>query len=95
MMLISGQRDRKRHSEAKAIYSRLERFHQETTDSSSKDLYFLEPDAGLHGTQLVDRRVQSRLPVAQNIGVFIERRLLDMNEAFPWRERKSPLGAAD
>ena len=95
MMLISGKRDRSRYSDAKSIFNRLERFHPDTTDADKKDLYFLQPDVSLHGTRLVDRRVQSpKLPIARNIEVFIQRRLINRQDVFQWHERKNPLATS-
>ena len=89
VMIIAGQRDRDRFPDARKIYNRLEKFHQEPDEPRDKDLFFLQPDVALHGTQLVSQRV--RLPVLQNIGVFVNLRLLAHKELLAWQSRKNPL----
>jgi hypothetical protein len=53
-----------------------------------QDLFLILAPTPLQGTKLLDRA----LPVGGNIMKFLELRLLNKREDYPWAERKNPLG---
>ncbi len=84
MLIAVGSRDSKSLSEAKRLYSMVERFHQEPPPEEAtekKDLFLGTFDTDLQGTKMLGRG----LPVEGWIANFIQLRLVNQN--FPWRDR--------
>ncbi|MEX0820173.1 MAG: alpha/beta fold hydrolase [Pirellulaceae bacterium] len=89
VMLIVGEGDRDASRDAKSIHSRIEKMRDEPPKELEKqDLFYLRPNTTLQGTQLIN---VPGLPLRQNIGLFIELRLVRKANDFPWMERKNPL----
>jgi len=91
MLILVGKQDPKALSEAKRIYSMLERFHPipEGDDKVEKQtLFFGGFDTSLQGTKLLDPKFN----VSGLIVEFIRRRLINSEEAkrWNWQERKTP-----
>ena len=78
-MIIYGQRDA---TEARKIHNSLQRWH----DPEQKDLELVFVDSANQGARLLDKTV------ALQITQFIQRRLIDLKDRYPWRERINPLG---
>lgn len=95
-MIIVGDKDKKdaAYRDAKALNSKLERFHAQMP-RGEKDpdgwkekhqdlvLYSPQPSTSLQGTKLLS----STLPVDKAIMRFIELRLINKASDFPWQER--------
>jgi len=91
VMIAVGDQQSRDFSEAKKIHNRLERVRDpiEPEDRFRKqDLFLILAPTPLQGTKLLDRA----LPVGGNIMKFLELRLLNKREDYPWTERKNPLG---
>lgn len=97
VMLVVGDADRDSLGEAKAIHKRLERYHEapEPKDIAEKQTLFLveKKNTSLKGTDLVHPR--ATLNVDYDINTFIQLRLVNKKEDFPWKERKNPLEAQE
>jgi len=95
IMLVVGETDRESLSDAKAIHKRLERYHPEpeAKEIAEKKSLFLvvKPKTMLKGADLVHPR--AALNVDFDIATFIQLRLVNKKEDFPWKERKNPLEA--
>lgn len=93
VMLAAGKEDSKSLTEAKRLHSKLQGFHPKPTgdretDAKSQDLFLIEAEkTGLAGSKLLT----PALPVAKNIGVFLNLRLVEKQDTYTWSERKSPL----
>jgi len=91
ILIAVGDQQPRDLSEAKKIHTRLERGRDpiEPEDRLRKqDLFLIQAPTPLQGTKLLDRA----LPVGGNIMKFLELRLLNKREDYPWAERKNPLG---
>lgn len=91
-LLVTGKNDRRAYSEAKRMYNTFEDLHPPDPKDpeklrEQKSLYFVEEDTNLQGTKLLDLS----LPVNRKIAGFIQIRLVQKADEFPWSERKSPL----
>lgn len=94
IMIAVGEKDRTSYSEAKRIYSRLEKLRPEPPKDRAErlrkqDLFFVTADTNLRGTALLNRA----LPINRNIVGFIDLRLLKKREDFLWTRRKGPVAA--
>jgi pimeloyl-ACP methyl ester carboxylesterase len=90
IMLAVGGKDPSAVRDAKRIYSGWERNRPEPTQEEAalkKNLFWIEVDTNLQGTQLLD----PRLGLWQQINGFLKLRLEDKKEQFAWRDRTSPL----
>lgn len=79
------------YKEAARIHSRLERVRppvEKDQVAQKQDLFLIVAPTPLQGTKLLDRA----LKVNAAIMTFLNWRLLQKMEDFPWTERKSPLG---
>jgi len=96
VMLVVGAGDAESAKDAKAIHSRLERYHKEPDPKDvveKKSLFLVEKPTSLKGTDLVHPRAM--LNVQFDVAKFIELRLVNKREDFPWKDRTSPLDAAN
>ena len=78
VMIIHGQQNA---SDARQVYNSLQRWH----DPEQNDLELVPVESPHEGVHLLDRTV------ALQIAQFVQRRLIDLNSRYPWRERISPL----
>lgn len=92
-MIVVGRNDRKNFSDAKAIHKRLERLHREPASAADQDLFLVERNTSLKGTQLVNPN--ARLGVERLIAGFIGKRLVQQGSRFAWRERTNPLAQVE
>jgi pimeloyl-ACP methyl ester carboxylesterase len=91
IMIWAGRDDRSALSDAKRIYSRLEKMRPElkkAEKTEDKNLFFFEAPTLLQGTKLLARE----LKVNRSIVWFIETQLVRHQDRFPWSERRSVLG---
>lgn len=91
VMLAVGEQQARDFSEAKRIHSRLERLRPPVAKEEvmrKQDLFLIVAPTPLQGTKLLDRA----LKVNSYIMTFLNWRLLQKLEDFPWTERKNPLG---
>ena len=92
LMVLVGKEEREAYSEAKQIYSRVEKFHMIPTEQEeiikSQDLFFFEADTNLQGTKLLKF---PSLNATMRIETFIDWRLVRKASEFTWTDRKSPL----
>jgi len=94
IMFVAGTKDSKSSNEAKKIYGSLQSHHPKVSDDDdkkrleAKELFLIQPETNLSGTELLGRGTG----VPENVGRFIELRLLNRKGEFPWAERKNPLG---
>lgn len=91
ILIVAGKQDRDAAGEAKRLHTLLAKPRPALPKdelAEKQDLFLDLADTDLQGTQLLDRQ----LPVGQAILRFIDVRLVKRNKAFPWTERKSPVG---
>jgi pimeloyl-ACP methyl ester carboxylesterase len=91
IMLAVGAEQAGDYKEAARIHSRLERIRppaEKDEIAQKQDLFLIVAPTPLQGTKLLDRA----LKVNAAIMTFLNWRLLQKMEDFPWTERKSPLG---
>ncbi len=91
IMLAVGAEQAGDYKEAARIHSRLERVRppvEKDQVAQKQDLFLIVAPTPLQGTKLLDRA----LSVNRAIMTFLNWRLLQKMEDFPWTERKSPLG---
>jgi pimeloyl-ACP methyl ester carboxylesterase len=94
VMFVAGTKDSKSIGEAKKIYGSMLSHHPKVPDDDdkkrleAKELFLIQPETNLSGTELLSRGTG----VPENIGRFIELRLVNRKGEFPWAERKNPLG---
>lgn len=96
IMLVAGLEDSKGRTEAKRLHKSLESSRPKISDDEERrkklDLFLVEPETSLTGTQLLSNSVKvGRGTVASYIGNFIALRLVAKQEEFAWTERKNPL----
>ncbi len=84
---VAGKQDRDAAGEAKRVHTLLAK-PRPPLPKEEQDMFLDLADTDLQGTQLLDRQ----LPVGQAILRFIDVRLVKRSNAFPWSERKSPVG---
>jgi hypothetical protein len=84
-MIIYGTGNESDARSAMQIHKLLERFH----DPQKKDLELLPVASDLRGTGILNARGSN---VIGQIGRFIDRQMAGARNAYPWRERVSPLG---
>ena len=92
-MIIYGRQNRKAAKAARLIYNPLKKFHQTEFINKQEmmenlDLFERPLDTTLQGIKLLSI---PDLQVDSQIGLFIDLRLVQKAENFPWGERKSPL----
>lgn len=90
IMVAVGAKDPAAVRDAKRIYSGWERNRPTPAPEEvveKKNLFWIEVDTNLQGTQLLD----PRLGLWQQINGFLKLRLEDKKEQFAWRDRTSPL----
>jgi pimeloyl-ACP methyl ester carboxylesterase len=90
-MIIYGKDDPERET-AKRVHTTLRRSHRLVPTASTEpdplqDLFLVELDTRLRGTKLLGNQV---LSVADRIVQFIQLRLVDQADSFPWRDRSHP-----
>ncbi len=93
MLICVGKESPKELGDAKRIYNSLAKFHiKPPTDpevaETKQDLFLVEDATSLQGTELLAKGLQT----PQEIGKFINRRLIAKMDDFEWMERKNPLG---
>jgi len=91
ILLAVGAEQANEYKEADRIHSRLERVRppvEKDEIAQKQDLFLIVAPTPLQGTKLLDRA----LKVNGAIMTFLNWRLLQKVEDFPWTERKSPLG---
>ena len=95
ILIAAGKEDRTSYSDSKRLHKAFERFREIPKDPAERqekqDLFFLEPDTSLVGTELLRAR---GLNVMQDIARFINLRLVAKQKDLPWSERKSPLSGS-
>jgi pimeloyl-ACP methyl ester carboxylesterase len=80
--------------DAKRIYSGFSNKRPEFAPEEAaqkQTLFYIEVDTNLQGTQLLD----PRLDLERKIKGFIDLRLVNKKDEFPWRDRKSPLSGSE
>lgn len=94
-LICVGKESPKELGDAKRIYNSLAKFHFQVkpqTDpeeaETKQDLFLVEDETSLQGTELLAKGLQT----PQEIGKFINRRLIAKMDDFEWMERKNPLG---
>ncbi len=90
-MLIYGKDDPE-SSKAERLYTTLKRSHRPLPDDPTEaaklqDLFLVELDTSLRGTKLLTTQT---LHLTDSILQFIQRRLVDREESYPWRDRSRP-----
>ena len=92
VMVAVGEEDRRAFSDAKRIYSRIERGRATYKDPAEKrrklDYFFFTAPTTLQGTRLLS----PQLSIFRSVGLFLQWRFFDKADEYPWAERKSPLG---
>jgi pimeloyl-ACP methyl ester carboxylesterase len=92
VMIAVGEEDRRAFSDAKRIYSRIERGRETYTDPEDRrrklDYFFFTAPTTLQGTRLLS----PQLEIYKAVGMFLQWRFFDKAEEYPWAERKNPLG---
>jgi hypothetical protein len=97
IMLVAGSKDSASTSDAKKMYDALQRHHPKLPDDAEErrkvqELYLVQPETVLTGTKLLGDAVAVRdLTVKEMITIFIDRRLVQRKQDFPWQNRESPL----
>jgi pimeloyl-ACP methyl ester carboxylesterase len=92
VMLVAGSQDPKSLAEAKRLHTKLQQFHPKPTgdqaiDRKTVDLFIVTPDTQLQGSKLL----APALPISNNIGMFLNMRLVEKQDQYTWSDRKSPL----
>jgi pimeloyl-ACP methyl ester carboxylesterase len=85
MLIIAGADDATAMGDAKRTFNAVEKFH---TDKNEKDLVTYFPETSLQGTRLLNAR---GFKVPQYIATFINKRLVEKADRFPWTDRTGPL----
>ena len=92
-LICVGADDPKALSDAKRLHSTLERFHGKPPPreqaAEKQDLFFVTADTQLQGTELLDL---AAFKIGDNLLQFVKLRLVARMDAFPWEERRNPLG---
>jgi pimeloyl-ACP methyl ester carboxylesterase len=78
VMIIHGTRN---EQDARQIYNYLSRWH----DPEEKDLEIVSVESDAEGARLLNAKI------ALDIAGFIQRRLVDLKDRYPWRARVNPL----
>ena len=92
-MILVGEKDRKGLKQARQLNSSLKRFHLPVPGDSdekagTKSLFFVEFGTSLKGTKLLDAPVSNKkLGPHDWIAGFIQLRLQNKHDEFPWRKR--------
>jgi pimeloyl-ACP methyl ester carboxylesterase len=84
VLFVAGAEDSKATAEAKKLLNTLDARRSKAPED--KDLFLVQPEASLSGTKLLG----SGLDVKNNIGVFVEKRLVNRKADFPWQKRETP-----
>jgi pimeloyl-ACP methyl ester carboxylesterase len=90
MMLVAGTGDSSATRDATKIHNVLEKYHPAPPAEEAKekqDLFFFKPATSLSGTRMLGEK---SLGLNEKIASFIQLRLV--SKAFPWSERKNPVG---
>jgi pimeloyl-ACP methyl ester carboxylesterase len=93
VMVAVGEEDRKAYSDAKRIYSRIERGRPTYKDPEEKrrkqDYFLFTAPTTLQGTRLL----APQLTIYRSVGLFLQLRFFDKADEYPWAERKNPLSS--
>ena len=84
VLFVAGADDSKSTAESKKLLNTLEARRSKAPEE--KDLFLVQPETNLAGTKLLG----SGLDVKNNIGVFVEKRLVNRKADFPWQKREAP-----
>jgi pimeloyl-ACP methyl ester carboxylesterase len=84
VLFVAGAEDSKATAEAKKLMNTLEARRSKAAED--KDLFLVQPETNLSGTKLLG----NSLDIKNNIGVFIEKRLVNRQADFPWQKRETP-----
>ncbi len=92
ILIVAGKNDRDAAGEARRLHTLLAKPRPALPKeelAEKQDLFLDLADTDLQGTQLLDRQ----LPVGQAVLRFLDQRLVQHREEFPWSERINPLRA--
>lgn len=89
IMIIAGQQDRTSFSDAKRVFSSIDKIRQKTvTDSKDRTVFFAAKPTGLEGTDLL---VDPRSNCLKDILFFTKVHLAELQSSDPWTDRTTPL----
>ncbi len=89
IMIIAGQQDRTSFSDAKRVFSSIDKIRQKTvTDSKNRTVFFAAKPTGLEGTDLL---VDPRSNCLKDILFFTKVHLAELQSSDPWTDRTTPL----
>lgn len=91
-MLIYGAKDGRTAAHMKRIHNTLKRAHRPLPASPAdadavRDLFLVEFPTTLQGARLLDNR---NFPLDEQVLLFLQKRLRDRQELYPWRDRTRP-----
>jgi pimeloyl-ACP methyl ester carboxylesterase len=93
MMVVGGTQSRD-FTDVRRLYNSLKRFHPtppQDLRAEQQDLFLVDPATNLEGAQLLDAE---GLDIHGKIIGFINLRLVNKLDRYPWAERRSPLGGS-